>query len=107
MFETNVLFYIVADLEHFLRRLVANDLRVVVRRVVAMSHCRSSQIEGFAICIYKSQATVQHGDNVSLATRRQCDNAPFGAFCYQKGDNDIGCYRYRQRNAQSLPNQPP
>jgi hypothetical protein len=70
--RTNVLFNIVADLEHFLRRLVANDARVVVRRVVAMSHCRSSQIEGFAICIYKSQETVRHGDNA------QHDIAPFG-----------------------------
>jgi hypothetical protein len=33
------------------------ERRVVVRRVVAMSHSRSAQIEGLANCIYISQST--------------------------------------------------
>jgi hypothetical protein len=56
---------------------VANDARK--RRVVAMAHCRSAQIEAFAICIYRptspQRAERQHAVcRASLATRRTGDN---------------------------------
>jgi hypothetical protein len=59
---------------------------IVARRVIAMSHCRSAQIEGLAY-MSNDRATSQQRAarkravwRASLVTRRQCDNAPFGAF---------------------------
>jgi hypothetical protein len=44
--------------------------------VVAMSYCRSAQLEGLAICIFISQATGRQRAiwRALLATIRQCDN---------------------------------
>jgi hypothetical protein len=66
-----------------------------------MSHCHWAQIEGLPICIYISQVIRRQRAarqravwRALLATRRQCDNAPFVASdktTIRKGDNDIGC----------------
>jgi hypothetical protein len=75
------------------RRVVALHAkqRVVVRHVIAMSHCRSVQIEGFAICIYiylciynwHRAARQRAVWRALLATEWQDDSAttrPFGPF---------------------------
>jgi hypothetical protein len=51
--------------------------RIVVRRVVAMLHCRSAQIKGLSLCIYISQVTGRKRAvwRASLTTGRQDDIA--------------------------------
>jgi hypothetical protein len=87
---------------------------VVVRRVVAMSHFRSAQIEGLA---YKpsDRATSQQRAvwRTSLATGRQDDSAKMRCLARfasdkttrRKGDNKR--YRLYCRYRASVPNQPP
>jgi hypothetical protein len=84
--------------------------RVVVRYVVAMSDCRSVQIEGLA---YKPSDRVTSRQRAarqrivwraSLEAGRQEDSAT--RFASDKKRFRL-CCRYRQRNAQSVPNQPP
>jgi hypothetical protein len=74
--------------------------RIVARRVVAMSYCRSAQIGGLAYvpshkATSQQRVARQHAVwRISLATRRN-------------GDNDTGCVVAINNATRSVPNQPP
>jgi hypothetical protein len=61
-------------------------LRIVVQLVVAMSHCRSAQIEGLPYkpsdrVTSRQQTTQQQAIlRASLEAGQQCDKVPFGVF---------------------------